>query len=653
MATILIINSHLHADKHGFIIEMKKIKNQIIVSRAELNNMSSELAKQYQQENKISLEGRPAKTLVACFDSFSAILDMLSQARMGIGAIRKLLGIKVQNLDNSNAQEGARGHDPESKPEPDTETDPNPEQSEYCDKNDGDTTTNTTSEQPSSTDSKDSHDSSSVGSADSDQAEKESDDESRSKHGPRHANKFPNAQTLDCQVPGLEKGDQCPAEDCKGRLYPHQRSDSPRQLIVFDGQSPIATKVYNLNDLQCNLCDAIYKAEIPEEMKNKGVDRGKNRVYTPSCLAFLLVAHYYFGRSFRSLEQLTGMIGDRIADSTLNGKALEQRGILARLRSALLAVAKRCPVFYGDDIGSKVISILPEIRKSRSGDYRYRSGIYTSIIIAITNDGKPIPIFTTGLHHLGESFDNILNSRPQGLPPPIIVRDQSSSNKITACETVSAGCLQHVREYFLKAQKNYPTECGEILERLVRIFEIDRKTQELSPIDRLTELRRTSLPIMHEVLAMVSDLIDAKEATPSSDMGVALAYFKKHYQTLMVPYEIPGVGLTNNLSEWMTYPVVRYLNNSRHYATEDGAEVGDNVISLTMLALLSKRNPIRYIEYLLHGQNQIFSEHSSESILPWNIPVEQVPELEGDWFTNWIPRPEHGDDPTNSNSIVV
>ena len=587
---------------------------------------------------------------------------------MRIGAVRKLFGIKVSNVSKGDADDKGDCAEPnDSQPEDPHGTDPSDSQPEdphgtdhsnaqpedshdtngqvgSCEDQSnsnncgtGDTIGSTPAE-PDDHGGNNSQEKSNPEDPGSQSTDRKQDDISRSKHGPRGANEFPNAARIDCQVPGLEKGDECPADDCNGKLYPHQPDGSGRQLIVFDAQAPIAPTVYNLNDLQCNMCKTLFKAEVPKNMTKQGVERGAGRGYTFRCIAFLLVAHYYFGRSFRSLDQLTAMIGDRVADSTLNGKALEYRLFLARFWQALLAKAAHCPVIYGDDIGSKVISILPMIRKSRNGEYVCRNGIYTSIVIGITSDGKPIPILTTGLHHLGETLDRILVNRSAGLPDPVIVRDQSSSNQVTACKTISAGCLQHSRDNFVKARGNYPEECELILEKMSKIFEVDRKAHEMSPQERLAELRQSALPIMEDILLTVNQLIDAKEATPSSDMGIALSYFKKYYPSLMIPYEIPGIGLTNNLSEWMTYPVVRYLNNCRHYATEEGAEMGDYVVSLTMLALLSDRNPIKYLEYLLANQAAI-KAGPVDTFLPWEISIDELPRLDKNWFTNWIPHP--------------
>ena len=244
-----------------------------------------------------------------------------------------------------------------------------------------------------------------------------------------------------------------------------------------------------------------------------------------------------------------------------------------------------------------------------------------------------------GLSHLGEIFDKILSTRQPDRGKPIIVRDQSSSNKIIACETVSAGCLQHAREYFCKAAKNYPDECEKIQLDLARIFEIDRSTHDLSARERLDRLKNEGLPLMEGLLRAVQKYMDEKIATPASDMGIALSYFKKHYPTLLVPFNTAGVGLTNNLSEWMTYPVVRYINNCRHYATEAGAAIGDYVMSFTMMALLSGRNPIKYIEYLLANQGNIEKGCQVET-LPWEISVEQVPKISEKWFDHWIPKPD-------------
>ena len=627
----------------------KTQKNKLKISPNDLKKISKEANSKLNCDGRIVLEGKDAKTLVACLNSFEVILEMLSKDRMRIDSIRKLLGIETfkpeidhnkDNEDQNKKDNDTSGSAKESEEAPDNcGSDKEEVKTVTVDETktvNEDETTVTEDEReeqsdPASSSSNESAEAS--GSPDPDLTKG-----SRSRHGPNHADDFSNGTKVDCNVPGLHLGDHCPLPDCSGKLYSHQPKDAPRQLVVFDAQPFIEPTIYCLNDLHCNSCKGFYKADLPAELGEQGVERGSGRQYTNRFTAFLLVAHYYFGRSFRSMEQLNGMMGFNVADSTLNAKALELKKYLSLLCERSLKMASDCQVLYGDDIGSKVNSILPEIRPSRSGVETYRCGIYTSIVVGITDEGRPIPIFSTGLHHLGETLDKILSKRAPNLGKPVIVRDQSSSNKVTVCETLSAGCLQHARDNFLDAEKNYPEESEEILGKISKIFDIDRQTQNLLPEERLHELNKNALPIMESLYTSVESLIESKIATPSSDMGVALRYFKNHYSSLLLPYKIAGIGLTNNLSEWMTYPVVRYINNCRHYGTEDGAEIGDYVTSLTMLALLSDRNPIKYFEFLLANKDY-FEKCPSANFLPWDIPFDKVPKLSKNWFTNWIPQP--------------
>ena len=87
------------------------------------------------------------------------------------------------------------------------------------------------------------------------------------------------------------------------------------------------------------------------------------------------------------------MMGFHIADSTLSKKVMELSDYFSLLFDSHLKLVSNCQVLYGDDIGSRVLSIFPEIRQSRNGVTTYRSGIYTSIIIGINDEGRPIPIF--------------------------------------------------------------------------------------------------------------------------------------------------------------------------------------------------------------------------------------------------------------------
>jgi len=74
-----------------------------------------------------------------------------------------------------------------------------------------------------------------------------------------------------------------------------------------------------------------------------------------------------------------------------------------------------------------------------------------------------------------------------------------------------------------------------------------------------------------------------------------------------------------------------------------------------MLALLSGRNPIKYLEHLLANEVEL-KENDSSAFLPWEISSSEVPELEKNWFTNWIPQPsarENKDNPADSREASV
>jgi hypothetical protein len=302
---------------------------------------------------------------------------------------------------------------------------------------------------------------------------------------------------------------------------------------------------------------------------------------------------------------------------------------------SLLCNASVC---YLDDFTIQIHGEKPVIRHDKQGAPTHRSACYTTVVIAKLADGSVVPTFASGLKHAGEFLEELFEDRPPGLDPPIIVADRSKVNSSSVVELTLAGCLQHARDYFVKARSYDSARCEQVLEELSIVFAIDRATHAFSPAERQSVLATYALPILNGVLAVCKQWEKEKAMPPKSPLGVATAYFIKHFPALSLACEIPGLALTNNVSEWSFMLAQRLQVNSYFFATTNGARACDAIMSILFAAALAHRNPWEYLYYLYRHSAELGKNCKNlQAYLPHNIPIEMVPEFTGTCRDYWIP----------------
>ena len=71
-----------------------------------------------------------------------------------------------------------------------------------------------------------------------------------------------------------------------------------------------------------------------------------------------------------------------------------------------------------------------------------RSGVYTSGVIATTQENHHIVLFETNIGHAGEFIDSILHKRRKHQAKPILMSDALASNRPSVVECLLSLCKQ-------------------------------------------------------------------------------------------------------------------------------------------------------------------------------------------------------------------
>ena len=172
-----------------------------------------------------------------------------------------------------------------------------------------------------------------------------------------------------------------------------------------------------------------------------------------------------------------------------------------------------------------------------------------------------------------------------------------------------------------------PAECQRVLEAYSHIYRIDAqaKAEGLTPEQRLAWHQTHSQPVMDDLHAWMTDLIENKRVEPNSALGEAIDYARKQWPRLTAFLSVPGAPLDNNAAERILKTAILHRKNSLFYRNENGAGVGDLFMSLIQTCKLNRVNPFDYLLALATHAEAVAS--APADWLPWNYhpPPAQSP----------------------------
>jgi transposase len=234
----------------------------------------------------------------------------------------------------------------------------------------------------------------------------------------------------------LASGDCCP-QCVRGRVYKYQ----PSVFTTISGRAPLVATRHTVESLQCNLCKAVFKAPLPEELEADGVS-GRT-LYSYSAVAMVAIYRFFAGQPMHRQQTLQSALGVPVPDASIWDLCERLADILRPVRRVLLAQAAEARVFYGDDTGATVLSERSKIRPNRrTGEEVVRTGCHTTCVIALDAEEHALTLFFTGIHHTGEILDLVLAARKLA-SPPVFMGDCIASNTVTATTVLYAGCNAH------------------------------------------------------------------------------------------------------------------------------------------------------------------------------------------------------------------
>ncbi|HMJ51370.1 MAG TPA: IS66 family transposase [Polyangiaceae bacterium] len=155
-----------------------------------------------------------------------------------------------------------------------------------------------------------------------------------------------------------------------------------------------------------------------------------------------------------------------------------------------------------------------------------------------------------------------------------------------------AHCWAHVRRKFVEIEDQHPDQCGEVLNLIGQLYEVERHAQTGPPGERRALRNEKSKPILKQIQAWAL----ATPALPQSGLGKAIAYMGGIWNGLQVFLDDPNVAIDNNGTERALRGVV--LGRKNHYGSRSqrGTEVAALFYSLIETAKLVGIGPQTYLQ---------------------------------------------------------
>ena len=421
-------------------------------------------------------------------------------------------------------------------------------------------------------------------------------------HGRRAAADYQGATTVCCTHDVYRPGDRCPLCE-RGQLYLFRSL----MRLRFTGQPLALVTRFELEQLRCGTCGALWVAPMPSEVSQETHD--------VSLKVNLALAHYHLGLPFKRIESFQAMLGMPLSDATQWDLVEQVADSAYPIYESLKKLGANQPLVYQDDTGARILSM---IRENRSDSPPPRTGMYTTVLQF--EGEQSICLYFTGRQHAGENLDDILAHRGPDLPPIQWMSDGLAANTPTQHQdqALDINCIVHGRRKLVELEDYFPNESAQVIEAIAKVYEHETecKKQRLTPDQRLTYHQQHSRAVMDDLKAWMEKQFEDRCVEPNSRLGGAFEYLLKRWKSLTRFLEVPGAPLDNNTAERALKMILRLRKNSLFYANAHGAYVGDVLTSLIETCRLARINPLDYLTALMHNRSAVFRDPGVW--LPWN-----------------------------------
>jgi transposase len=356
----------------------------------------------------------------------------------------------------------------------------------------------------------------------------------------------------------------------------------------------------------CRVCESMVQMPMP----SLPIERGRP---SAGLLAHILVSKYcdhtplYRQAGIYARE---GVDLDRAVMANWVGKSV---WIAAPLVEAISDHVMAAAALHGDDTPVPVLA--PGAGKTKTG----RLWVYLRDERPHAGPAPPAVIYRYSPDRKGEHprrhltrFRGFLHADGYAGFGPLY---QSSGDGKPANVTEIA-CWAHVRRKFHDLHLTGSPLAKEALDRIGRLFDIERAAQGLPPDMRRRIRQSRTVPLIEELAAFLDTTLP--KLSGKSELAVAIRYARSRWQALSGYLNDGRLEISNNAAERAIRPLALGRKNWMFAGSDTGGERAAAVYTLIETAKLNGLDPEAYLRDVLgriadHPINRI------AELLPWNI----------------------------------
>ncbi len=200
---------------------------------------------------------------------------------------------------------------------------------------------------------------------------------------------------------------------------------------------------------------------------------------------------------------------------------------------------------------------------------------------------------------------------------------------------VQVGCWDHCRRKFKEAQSAQPskkkgvTKADIALNKIGKLYAIEREIKSLSPEKKYKQRQEKSLPVLDDL----KDWMNQNMGKSPSDalISIALVYMNNQWPKLICYCENGDLPISNILAENTIRPFVIGRKAWLFADTPKGAHASGIFYSLIETAKANGVEPYTYLRYIFKALPYADTVEKVEALLPWRVK-DQITALEKtDW----------------------
>ena len=338
----------------------------------------------------------------------------------------------------------------------------------------------------------------------------------------------------------------------------------------------------------------------------------KNGLASPSAAAYVMTMKFVDGVPLYRQEQHYARLGIELSRGVLSNWMIKGSEWLELIYPRLKQKLLEQEVLHADETTLQVLKEPGRTAESQSYMWLYRTGSL----------GPPIVLYEYQQTRSGEHPRNFL----KGFKGYLHADGYAGYHNIP--DVTLCGCWAHLRRKFDEALKGLPppkrasgSRAKEALDRIIRLFAIERELKRCHPEERLQIRNQKSRPIVEDLRKWLEDILPG--VLPKSLFGLAVHYGLNQWTKLVRFLEDGRVELDNNRAERSIKPFVIARKNFLFCNTPRGAKASAVIYSIIESAKENGLNPYAYLNYLFEKLPNLDSADDAmlDQLLPWNVKL--------------------------------